>query len=47
MKIAGIQFSCFEDKDMNTENAYKMMSVAIEQSLLLKLSKGTRWINMR
>jgi predicted amidohydrolase len=32
MKIAGIQFSCSEDKDKNTEKACKMMDLAVEQS---------------
>jgi N-carbamoylputrescine amidase len=32
MKIAGIQFSCSEDKGKNTEKACKMMDVAVEQS---------------
>lgn len=32
MKIAGIQFSCSEDKDKNTEKACKMMDLAAEQS---------------
>jgi N-carbamoylputrescine amidase len=31
MKIAGIQFSCLEDKDKNTEKACKMIGMAVEQ----------------
>jgi N-carbamoylputrescine amidase len=32
MKIAGIQFSCSEDRGKNTDKALKMMDVAVEQS---------------
>ena len=31
MKIAGIQFSCSDDKEKNIEKACKMMDVAVEQ----------------
>jgi N-carbamoylputrescine amidase len=31
MKTAGIQFSCSEDKDKNTDKACKMMDMAVEQ----------------
>jgi N-carbamoylputrescine amidase len=31
MKIAGIQFSCSDDKEKNTEKACKMMEIAVEQ----------------
>jgi N-carbamoylputrescine amidase len=31
MKIAGIQFSCSDDKEKNTEKACKMMDMAVEQ----------------
>jgi N-carbamoylputrescine amidase len=31
MKIAGIQFSCCEDKDKNTDKACKMMEMAVDQ----------------
>ncbi len=31
MKIAGIQFSCSDDKEKNTEKAFKMLDMAIEQ----------------
>jgi N-carbamoylputrescine amidase len=35
MKIAGIQFSCSEDKDKNTDHAFKMMNMAVQQGAAL------------
>jgi len=31
MKIAGIQFSCSEEKEKNTQKAFKMLDLAVEQ----------------